>query len=55
MKMGSVQISSQPDYLEEFPSELWVEVIVSLEPRDVLSLSAVRDCLSSMIMTLIAF
>ena len=41
---GISQISSQQSkFIEDFPMELWVEVIVLLEPRDVLSLSTVRN------------
>lgn len=45
--------SQQPSFLEELPSELWVEVIASLVPRDIISLSTVRPCLASMAVILI--
>ena len=41
-QMAFAQISSrQLELLEEFPTELWVEVITTLDPRDVLRLSSV--------------
>jgi hypothetical protein len=40
----SVQALSQLLKLpEELPTELWIKVIEDMEPRDVLSLSAVRN------------
>jgi hypothetical protein len=41
---GSAQfVSRQSKLLEEFPTELWAEVIALLDPRDVLLFSAVRN------------
>jgi hypothetical protein len=52
---GSVQtFSRQLKLLDEVPTELWVEVIEALEPRDVLSLSSVRNRFALSVTILIA-
>jgi hypothetical protein len=55
LRTSSDQISSQFNSLEEFPIDLWIEVMASLEPRDVLSLSTVRDCLPFIVVILVIF